>query len=154
MIGCRILLIHEFHERDVVPSRVKNLTATRQDFDLFVDKYRITLSQKMRLAMTNRVCVRTAEEKTKGLLKNYCGARLGAGPGPRRCAAVAILMYLEYIAVPARLAPRIRASLATFFNKPLGKKKIEASSRPRHFAESGNSSRRRPAFPLNCFLRR
>ena len=35
------------------------------------------------------------------LLKNYRGARLG------RCAVLGILMYIEYIAVPARRAPRI-----------------------------------------------
>jgi hypothetical protein len=33
------------------------------------------------------------------LLQNYCGARL------LRCAVLGILMYIEYIAVPARRAP-------------------------------------------------
>ena len=34
------------------------------------------------------------------LFKGYCGARLEAGLGPRRCAVLGILMYIEYIAVP------------------------------------------------------
>jgi cell division protein ZapB len=42
------------------------------------------------------------------LLKNYCGARL------RRCAVLGILMYIEYIPVPARRAPRIQASSLRF----------------------------------------
>jgi hypothetical protein len=41
-------------------------------------------------------------------LQNYCGARL------RRCAVLGILLYIEYIAVPARRAPRIPASSLRF----------------------------------------
>jgi hypothetical protein len=61
-----------------------------------------------------------AASGASSLLKNYCGARLGAGPGwpraigPRRCAVLGILMYIEYIAVPARRAPRIQASSLRF----------------------------------------
>ena len=55
---------------------------------------------------------------TKGLPKNYCGARLGAGLGPCRCAVLGILMYIEYIPVPARRAPRIRASSLRFLTNP------------------------------------
>jgi hypothetical protein len=40
--------------------------------------------------------------------QNYCGAHL------RRCAVLGILMYIEYIAVPARGAPRIWASSLRF----------------------------------------
>jgi hypothetical protein len=42
------------------------------------------------------------------LLQNYCGARL------RRCAVLGILMYIEYIPVPARRAPRSQASSLRF----------------------------------------
>ena len=55
---------------------------------------------------------------TKGLSKNYCGARLGAGLGPRRCAVLGILMYIEYIPVPARHARRIRSSSLRFSTNP------------------------------------
>jgi hypothetical protein len=44
------------------------------------------------------------------LLQNYCGACL------LRCAVLGILMYIEYIPVPARRAPRIRASSLRFNN--------------------------------------
>jgi hypothetical protein len=41
-------------------------------------------------------------------LQNYCGARLG------RCEVLGILMYIEYIPVPARRAPTVRASSLRF----------------------------------------